>query len=75
MELLHTEVYDVLSNLEKSIITDDDSTKTSIQRQIAEMKDLLNVERNEYEVEPHCPCFILFCLFIVSCSPFVMKFV
>ncbi|KAG0543648.1 hypothetical protein BDA96_02G207200 [Sorghum bicolor] len=49
MELLHTEVYDVLHNLEKSIITDDDSTKTSIQRQIVEMKDLLNVERNEYE--------------------------
>jgi 1-phosphatidylinositol-3-phosphate 5-kinase len=55
MDLLHTEVYDALNNLEKSIITDDDSTKTSIQRQIVEMKDLLNVERNEYEVEPHCP--------------------
>lgn len=54
MELLHTEVYGVVHNLEKSVITDDDSTMTSIQRQIVEMKDLLNVERNEYEVEPHC---------------------
>jgi 1-phosphatidylinositol-3-phosphate 5-kinase len=66
MELLHTEVYDVLHNLEKSIITDDDSTKTSIQRQIVEMKDLLNVERNEYEVEPHCPS-VLFCFVCLSC--------
>lgn len=64
MELLHTEVYDVLNNLEKSIITDDDSTKTSIQRQIVEMKDLLNVERNEYEVEPHCPSKFYSVLFV-----------
>lgn len=64
MELLHTEVYDVLHNLEKSIITDDDSAKTSIQRQIVEMKDLLNVERNEYEVEPHRPFKLYSVLFV-----------
>ncbi|WVZ64904.1 hypothetical protein U9M48_014353 [Paspalum notatum var. saurae] len=49
MELLHTEVYDLLRSIEKNMITEDDSAKTSIQRQIVEMKDLLNVERNEYE--------------------------
>jgi len=49
MESLHREVYDLLHNIEKSIITDDDSVKTSMQRQITEMKDLLNIERNEYE--------------------------
>ncbi|RCV11614.1 hypothetical protein SETIT_2G200700v2 [Setaria italica] len=49
MESLHKEVYDLLHNIEKSIITEDDSVKTSMQRQIMEMKDLLNIERNEYE--------------------------
>ncbi|XP_062194736.1 putative 1-phosphatidylinositol-3-phosphate 5-kinase FAB1C [Phragmites australis] len=49
MESLHREVYDFLNYIEKSIITVDDSVKTSIQRQIIEMKDLLNMQRNEYE--------------------------
>jgi hypothetical protein len=52
MESLHKEVYDLLHNIEKSVITEDDSVKTSTQRQIMEMKDLLNIERNEYEVVP-----------------------
>nr|CAB3457016.1 unnamed protein product [Digitaria exilis] len=50
MESLHTEVSDLLDNIEKNVITEDDSVKTSMQRQIMEMKDLLNMERNEYEV-------------------------
>ncbi|KAF2916098.1 putative 1-phosphatidylinositol-3-phosphate 5-kinase FAB1C [Oryza sativa Japonica Group] len=49
MESLHAEVYGFLSNTEKSIITMDESLKTGIERQIIEMKDLLNMERNEYE--------------------------
>ncbi|KAL6600768.1 hypothetical protein ACP70R_045053 [Stipagrostis hirtigluma subsp. patula] len=49
MESLHREVYDFLHYMEKSITTIGDSVKTSIQRQIVEMKDLLNMERNEYE--------------------------
>ncbi|CAL5081388.1 unnamed protein product [Urochloa decumbens] len=49
MESLHREVYDLLDDIEKSIIAEDDSVKTSMQRQIMEMKDLLNMERNEYE--------------------------
>uniref|UniRef100_A0A0A8YE16 Phosphatidylinositol-4-phosphate 5-kinase family protein n=1 Tax=Arundo donax TaxID=35708 RepID=A0A0A8YE16_ARUDO len=49
MEYLHEEVSDFLHNIEKSIITVDDSDKASIQSQINEMKDLLNMERNEYE--------------------------
>ncbi|OEL14943.1 putative 1-phosphatidylinositol-3-phosphate 5-kinase FAB1C [Dichanthelium oligosanthes] len=49
MESLHREVYDLLHNIEKSTIAKDDSVKTSMQRQIMEMKDLLNMERNEYE--------------------------
>uniref|UniRef100_A0A0A9CMI0 PIPK domain-containing protein n=1 Tax=Arundo donax TaxID=35708 RepID=A0A0A9CMI0_ARUDO len=49
MDYLHEEVSDFLHNIEISIITVDDSDKTSIQRQINEMKDLLNMERNEYE--------------------------
>lgn len=46
------EVYDFLNNIEKSITTMDEPVKTGIQRQIIEMKDLLNMERNEYEVVP-----------------------
>ncbi|CAN6166903.1 unnamed protein product [Urochloa humidicola] len=49
MESLHREVCDLLHDIEKCIIAEDDSVKTSIQRQIIEMKDLLNMERNEYE--------------------------
>nr|CAB3453345.1 unnamed protein product [Digitaria exilis] len=50
MESLHKEVSDLIDNIEKNVITEDDSVKTSMQRQIMEMKDLLNMERNEYEV-------------------------
>uniref|UniRef100_A0A0E0M102 1-phosphatidylinositol-3-phosphate 5-kinase n=1 Tax=Oryza punctata TaxID=4537 RepID=A0A0E0M102_ORYPU len=50
MESLHAEVYGFLSNTEKSIFTMDESIKAGIERQIIEMKDLLNMERNEYEV-------------------------
>lgn len=50
MESLHREVSDLLGSIENSVITEDDSVKTSMQRQIMEMKDLLNMERNEYEV-------------------------
>ncbi|KAF0915769.1 hypothetical protein E2562_038812 [Oryza meyeriana var. granulata] len=49
MESLHAEVYGFLSNTEKSIITMDESLKTGIERQMIEMKDLLKMERNEYE--------------------------
>ncbi|TVU09488.1 hypothetical protein EJB05_42964 [Eragrostis curvula] len=49
MKSLHEEVSDFLHNVERSVITMDDSVKTTIQRQITEMKDLLNMERNEYE--------------------------
>ena len=65
MESLHREVYDLLHNIEKSIITDHDSVKTSTQRQITEMKDLLNIERNEYEVEPPTVFFICLMLHVI----------
>jgi hypothetical protein len=50
MESLHEEVCQHLHTIEKSIIAIDDSVKTTIQKQIIEMKDWLNIERNEYEV-------------------------
>jgi 1-phosphatidylinositol-3-phosphate 5-kinase len=73
MESLHREVYDLLHNIEKSIITEDDSFETSTQRQITEMKDLLNMERNEYEVAPltvflFVSCFMLFSLVLMWCD-------
>ena len=73
MESLHREVYDLLHNIEKSIITDHDSVKTSTQRQITEMKDLLNMERNEYEVVPptaflFVSCFMLFSFVLTLCD-------
>ncbi|KAL5205766.1 hypothetical protein ABZP36_033975 [Zizania latifolia] len=49
MEYLHAEVYGFLSNTEKSIITMDEPLRIGIEKQIIEMKDLLNMERNEYE--------------------------
>ncbi|XP_044947113.1 putative 1-phosphatidylinositol-3-phosphate 5-kinase FAB1C [Hordeum vulgare subsp. vulgare] len=49
MESLHMEVYGFLNSIERSIITLDEPVKTGIRKQIVEMKDLLNRERNEYE--------------------------
>ncbi|KAF7058828.1 hypothetical protein CFC21_065805 [Triticum aestivum] len=49
MESLHMEVYGFLNSIEMSITTLDEPVKTGIRRQIIEMKDLLNRERNEYE--------------------------
>ncbi|KAL6846595.1 hypothetical protein ACP4OV_024043 [Aristida adscensionis] len=49
MESLYREVCDFLHKTEKSIATMDDSVKTNVQKQIIEMKDLVNMERNEYE--------------------------
>jgi hypothetical protein len=60
------EVYDFLNNIEKSFVSLDEPGKAGIQRQIIEMKDLLNRERNEYEV---CPL-ILFCFICLSLSVF-----
>lgn len=54
------EVYGFLNSIERSIITLDEPVKTGIWRQIIEMKDLLNRERNEYEVR-----LLFFPLFIV----------
>jgi 1-phosphatidylinositol-3-phosphate 5-kinase len=50
MKSLHWEISDFLHRTEKSILIEDESVKTGIQRQIIEMKDLLKMERNEYEV-------------------------
>jgi 1-phosphatidylinositol-3-phosphate 5-kinase len=69
MESLHAEVYGFLSNTEKSIITMDESLKTGIERQIIEMKDLLNMERNEYEV---VPSYFSFVPFILGFNVFVL---
>uniref|UniRef100_A0ACD5XVN0 Uncharacterized protein n=1 Tax=Avena sativa TaxID=4498 RepID=A0ACD5XVN0_AVESA len=49
MESLHMEVYGFLTNIEKSSVSLDEPGKAGIQRQIIEMKDLLNRERSEYE--------------------------
>ena len=58
------EVYGFLNNIEKSLVSLDEPEKTGIQRQIIEMKDLLNRERNEYEV---C-LLILFCFICLRLS-------
>ncbi|KQJ98350.1 putative 1-phosphatidylinositol-3-phosphate 5-kinase FAB1C [Brachypodium distachyon] len=50
MKSLHWEVSDFLHRTEKSILIEDEPIKTGIQRQIIELKDLLNMERNEYEI-------------------------
>ena len=50
MKSLHWEISDFLHRTEKSILVEDEPLKTGIQRQIIEMKDLLKMERNEYEV-------------------------
>jgi hypothetical protein len=62
------EVYDYLNNIEKSFVSLDEPGKAGIQRQIIEMKDLLNKERNEYEV---CPL-ILFCFICLGLSVLVI---
>ncbi|CAM0882758.1 unnamed protein product [Alopecurus aequalis] len=50
MKSLHWEISDFLNRTEKSIIVEDEPVKTGIQRQIIEMKDLVKMERNEYEI-------------------------
>jgi hypothetical protein len=47
----------------------DESLKTGIERQIIEMKDLLNMERNEYEV---VPSYFSFVPFILGFNVFVL---
>ena len=47
------EVSEFLHRTERSIVTEDEPVKEGVQRQIIEMKDLLKMERNEYEVA-HC---------------------
>ncbi|CAL5006113.1 unnamed protein product [Urochloa decumbens] len=50
MESLHVEVSEFLHRTEKNIVTEDEPVKEGVQRQIIEMKDLLKMERNEYEI-------------------------
>jgi len=50
MKSLHWEITDFLHRTEKSILIEDEPVKTGIRRQVIEMKDLLNMERNEYEI-------------------------
>ncbi|KAL5231559.1 hypothetical protein ABZP36_030335 [Zizania latifolia] len=50
MESLHSEVYDFLRRNEMSVTSEDEPVKTGFQRQIIEMKDLLKMERNGYEI-------------------------
>uniref|UniRef100_A0A0E0LV19 1-phosphatidylinositol-3-phosphate 5-kinase n=1 Tax=Oryza punctata TaxID=4537 RepID=A0A0E0LV19_ORYPU len=50
METLHSEVYDFLHRNEKSVTSEDEPVKAGVQRQIIEMKDLLKMERNGYEI-------------------------
>ncbi|KAK3121755.1 hypothetical protein QOZ80_8BG0660460 [Eleusine coracana subsp. coracana] len=50
MELLHTEISEFLHCTEKNIVTEDEPMKEVVQRQLIEMKDLLKMERNEYEI-------------------------
>lgn len=55
MEVLHTEVSEFLHRTEKNIVSEDEPVKEVVQRRIVEMKDLLKMERNEYEVtQSHC---------------------
>ncbi|XP_006659418.3 putative 1-phosphatidylinositol-3-phosphate 5-kinase FAB1C [Oryza brachyantha] len=50
MESLHSEVYGFLHRNESTITSEDEPVKTGVQRQIIEMKDLLKMERNGYEI-------------------------
>ncbi|KAF0899302.1 hypothetical protein E2562_015948 [Oryza meyeriana var. granulata] len=50
MESLHSEVYDFLHHNEKNVTSEDEPVKTGVQRQIIEMKDMLKMERNGYEI-------------------------
>jgi 1-phosphatidylinositol-3-phosphate 5-kinase len=50
MELLHVEVSKFLHHTENKIVNEDDPVKEVVQRRVIEMKDLLKMERNEYEV-------------------------
>ncbi|KAF8657114.1 hypothetical protein HU200_060326 [Digitaria exilis] len=50
MESLHVEISEFLQCTEKNIVTEEEPVKESVQRQIIEMKDLLKMERNEYEI-------------------------
>ncbi|CAO2169158.1 unnamed protein product [Urochloa humidicola] len=50
MESLHVEVSEFLHRTEKNIVTEDEPVKEGVQRQIIELKDLLKMERNEYEI-------------------------
>ncbi|KAG2584018.1 hypothetical protein PVAP13_6KG256900 [Panicum virgatum] len=50
MESLHVEVSEFLHRTERNIVTEDEPVKEGVQRQIIEMKDLLKMERNEYEI-------------------------
>ncbi|KAL6862448.1 hypothetical protein ACP4OV_016789 [Aristida adscensionis] len=50
MESLHVEVSEFLHRTERNIIAEDEPVKEGVQRQIIEMKDLLKMERNEYEI-------------------------
>jgi 1-phosphatidylinositol-3-phosphate 5-kinase len=50
MESLHVEVSEFLHRTERNIVTEDEPVKEVVQRQIIEMKDLLKMERNEYEI-------------------------
>ncbi|TVU05784.1 hypothetical protein EJB05_48967 [Eragrostis curvula] len=50
MELFHVEVSDFLNRTENNILTEDEPVKEVVQRRIIEMKDLLKMERNEYEI-------------------------
>ncbi|KAJ1268506.1 hypothetical protein BS78_07G140800 [Paspalum vaginatum] len=50
MESLHVEVSEFLQRTEENIIAEDEPVREGVQRQIIEMKDLLKMERNEYEI-------------------------
>ncbi|KAG0523664.1 hypothetical protein BDA96_07G142500 [Sorghum bicolor] len=50
MESLHVEVSEFLHRTELNIVNEDEPVKECVQRQIIEMKDLLKMERNEYEI-------------------------
>ncbi|XP_008800771.2 putative 1-phosphatidylinositol-3-phosphate 5-kinase FAB1C isoform X3 [Phoenix dactylifera] len=51
VELLHGEVYDMLQGIERKItISEHEPSKESIHKHITELKNLLKVEKNEYEV-------------------------
>ena len=71
MEALHVEVSEFLHCTEKNIVTEDEPVKECVQRQIVEMKDLLKMERNEYEVaQSDFPAISL--TFIKSYSDFML---